>query len=170
MRRAPLTALALTALFAVALPTGGCRWLAGQTSADVEGEGSSDPAALRPKCRPASAVTKRGDAPWTKGDTIAGWSVTDANKDNLEFVRYTLTKGDETTGIEVAFHEGPPDDWATASYRLMPNPTVDAKPPRELLDAAMARLREWQDVGGTPFAMRRSGVEDPYEGLPLCEG
>lgn len=119
-------------------------------------------------CRPPSAKKQRGDAPWSVGDTTpSGWTVSAIEDDNPEYVRFAFTKADAETKIEVKYHEGAPDDWATASYRLMPAP--EHEPPQALLLDAIATLRAFQESSdGAPFVFRTEGVDDPFDGLEDC--
>jgi hypothetical protein len=143
-----------------------CGWFA-------SGEGTSmfvepKPADAGPTCRPKE-VDERGTPPWKAGDTTpSGWKVENVDASNLEFVRATFSKGDQSTVLEVAFNgDGTPGDWATEKYKLMPAP--DATPPEELLTDAMAQLKTFAAAEtGAPFVRRAEGVVDVYEGLPPC--
>lgn len=129
---------------------------------------NEDPAAALPKCRPDGTAPVLGKSPWTVGlVTQTGWTVSKLENDNPEFIRIFLTKGSQTTGLEVKYHADAPDDWSTENYRLMPAP--DENPPQDLLLETMATLRTWQTThDGEPFVIKREGVADPYAGLPLC--
>lgn len=149
---------------------GACRWLSTEPAAVVTADGTpaQDPADRLPKCKPTDLKEERGAVPWTAGATSpGGWSVTEVDGSNTEFVRMTLSKDGQTGTVEIAYNEAAPGDWATKDYRLMPAP--DTEPPQALLDEAMAMLRAAQDAqSGAPFVKRRRGIDDPYADLPPC--
>jgi hypothetical protein len=161
-----------TALLATLL---GCGWLAQPQQLPTE-EGSEDPAANMPKCRPAGALAKRVDPPWSKGmSTGAGYQVTHVTFQETtdpghspEYVRVGFKKGAVETALEIAYNAGEPSDWSTANYRLMPAP--EQEPPQDLLDEAIGTLRKWDTANPKArFVQKREGLIDPYEGLPPCK-
>lgn len=160
---APLSRLAALGLVAALLGGGTACGLFGDAN-----EPAGTKTIKQAVCRPPSAKKQRGDAPWSVGDTTpSGWTVTAIEDDNPEYVRFAFAKADVETMIEVKYHEGAPDDWATASYRLMPAP--EHEPPEELLKDAIATLRAFQESSdGAPFVFRTEGVDDPFDGLEDC--
>lgn len=158
----------LTLVTLILALAGGCGWFAGSGSTDPAY--TPDPAVQEdgPTCRPAGADT-RGPAPLQMGERLGdGWIVTAVDASHREFARFTFTKGDETTAIELRFFDGEAGDWNTPRTQLMPAP--DEEPPQALLEAIMAHLRAFDEAhaGDAPFLSRTEGVEDPYEGLPPC--
>lgn len=72
------------------------------------------------------------------GEVVAGWRLTHVES-HPEYVRFFFTRGEETTGVEVAHWSGEADVWVVGGQRVMPAP--EAAPPRDLLLAMHARLR-----------------------------
>lgn len=143
-----------------------CGWFASVTDPANESAGTPD-ADAGPTCAP---VIPKGPGPWAKGDTLgAGWTITEVDEDHVEYARYKLAKGDDTTGLELRYHDEEPGDWATERTRLMPAP--EEEPPQALLEAAIASLRahDAQHADGAAFLRRSEGVDSKYEGLPPCE-
>ncbi len=131
------------------------------------GQPAAEPAPeLKVRCRPADAPATPAATPWTVGQPAdAGWNVTAIDDGHSEFVRLQLQKGDETTGLEIAYVTGETSDWSTSHYRLMPAPGEE--PPTDLLEATMVRLRALeQSHGGAPVAAEATA--DIYAGLPPC--
>lgn len=157
------------ALLALALAAGtACGWLTGSDDAAVYVDpAAAEGAASGPKCRPPE-LDARGPAPYAVGDTTpSGWTVTALEAEHEEYVRISLEKDGTATKIEYAFNPDGAGDWATDHYKLMPAP--EAEPPPELLQDAIARLREHAAAEtGPPFVKRTEGIADPYEGLPPC--
>ncbi|MCB9682840.1 MAG: hypothetical protein H6733_15340 [Alphaproteobacteria bacterium] len=159
----------LTLVAAWMATSAACGWFAAsQQATTVFTDTDTDPAAAGPACRPAS-LDARGAFPYAVGDTTpSGWQVTAIDSDNMEYVRFELTRGADVTQVEIAYNSTEPDDWATDKYRLMPAP--EAEPPQDLLKEIMDHLRTFSAAAsGAPFVRRTEGVDDPYEGLPPCE-
>ncbi len=166
---APIGRLGIVA--ALLLGAGACGFFAG--SADPATTAGATPASAgaatdedaAPTCRPAG---DRGPSPWSKGDTVAGWTVSAVDTSHREFARYTLSQGEDTTGLELRFHEGEAGDWTTTRTALMPAP--EEEPPQAVLDAAIAHLRTFDaaHTSDPPFLARTEGQADPYDGLPPC--
>jgi len=96
--------------------------------------------------------------PLAVGDALAaGWTV-NAVQRHPEFVVFSFAKGAETTAVEVRYHEGPPNEWATRHYRVQP--ALDASPPVPLLIAVKKRIDAWEaESGKTPFVSEAKLLE-----------
>lgn len=149
-----------------------CGWFAGSSDSAIyidptTGEAVEGGDADAVKCRPKE-LDARGAPPYAVGDTTpSGWTVTAVDADHVEYVRVAFDKAGTATELEFAHNADGPGDWSTDKYKLMPAP--EATPPEELLQDAIARLREHAaSESGPPFVKRSEGVQDPYEGLPPC--
>lgn len=143
-----------------------CGWFASLTDPANEAAGTPDSDA-GPTCRP---VIPRGASPWAVGTELAdGWTVSAVDDEHPEYARYTLTKDEDSTGLELRYHEGEPGDWSTDRTQLMPAP--EQEPPQALLEAAIASLRahDASQAEAPSFLRRSEGVDSKYEGLPPCE-
>lgn len=171
---AVLRSVSLLSLCGLLGASSACGWFAGAPPT-TSPPATEDPAALRPTCRPAEAVVKRGELPWTTGMTTgAGWQVAAITPQEVtdpghwpEYTRVSFKKDAVETAVEIAYNDAGPGDWSTQSYRLMPAP--DQTPPDDLLQDVIATLRTWDAAhADAPFVGKRAGVTDPYEGLPPC--
>ena len=92
-----------------------------------------------------NATSRESDTGIHPGDVVLPpWKVTDTSKHH-EFIRFVLSDGTHTSGVEVMFNNGGKGELATEHYRIQAAP--GEQPPLPLLRAFVERAAEWESKG-----------------------